>query len=198
MDVTKLFDCPKIIGVVGDVNSGKSMVLYNIINKIMDYNPNLYHFGLRCDIPNSTRVYSIKEIESVTNSIIIIDELSSLFDLDDRKQKKLIENTFRLLNHNNNVIILCGVPENFKKFVSSKVNQIFYKTSTISDFINGSSIKHTLTSFNGNQRGSEMLNMRKDEALYYDGSHYTIIPVEYLEDYDTKKHNQNILQKRGD
>ena len=187
---------PKVIAVCADVNQGKSMFLYHLIHEARkEYNFNLYYYGLRLTVPNAQEVYTVQEIETIKNSIIVIDELSSLFDLDDRKVKKQIENTLRLINHNNNILIICGPPENFKKFLSGKINIVFFKRCTIADFINGSKIKNVLTAYRGNERGAEVLNMPIDQVLFYDGKHYSKMHVPYRKQYDTKAENKDILQK---
>jgi len=192
-----LLDKPKIIGLIADVNQGKSMLLYNIIeeaSKTHDFS--LYYYGLRLEVEGAQRIYSLKELEEIRDSIIVIDELSSLFDLDNRKGKKMIENTLRLINHNNNILILCGTPENFKKFISAKIDQIMFKKTTIADCINGSVIKNRLLSYKGYELGSELLNLAIDEALLYDGKHFSVFKVKYLVKYDSKKENKTILRKK--
>jgi len=195
-NIHTLLNKPKIIAVVADINQGKSMLLYNILSDAMrKHSFKLYYYGLRIDIKgtNSQRIYSIQEMESIRDSVIIVDELSSLWDLDNRKAKRIIENSLRLINHNNNILILCGTPENFKKFVSGKVNEVFFKQTTIADFINGSTLKHLLTSYNGYERGAELLNLRINEALHYNGQHWEKVTVEYLKQYDSKAENVQIL-----
>ena len=44
----------------------------------------------------------VRELERARDSLIFLDEFYTLFDLDDRKKKRQIERTFRLINHNNN------------------------------------------------------------------------------------------------
>ena len=195
----ELFTKPCIMAVVGDVNEGKSMLLYSLLEELTRTTEfKLFYYGLRLDFTkqHSQRVYSIAEIEQVRNSIIIIDELSSLFDLENRKSRRIIENTLRLIHHNNNVLVLCGTPENFKKFISAKLNVIIYKKCQIADFINGSTVKNTLLAYNGNERGSAVLTLLKNEALVYDGKHYKKFDVNYLKEYDTKKSNEHILKPR--
>lgn len=190
----ELFDKPKIIGVVADINQGKSMLLYHILESLALENKfKLFTYGLRLNVKGSKRIYSVKELEGIRDSIIVVDELSSLFDLDNRKVKRSIENTLRLLNHNNNVLVLCGTPENFKKFISAKINVIFYKKTTIADFINGSRLKSVLLQYKGDERGTELLNLKVGEALFFDGQHYTRFDVPYLERYDSKKSNVKIV-----
>jgi hypothetical protein len=199
INIMKIFSRPRIVAIVGDINTGKSMLLYHLLeeaNRKAEFE--LYYYGLRLDFDKvkSQRVYSVAEIEGIKNSIIIIDELSSLFDLENRKNRRIIENTLRLINHNNNILILCGTPENFKKFISAKIDEIIYKKCTFADFINGSTIKSRIMSFNGSERGSEILDLPVYGAIYYNGQHYEKFGIPYLKEYDTKKDNQNILREK--
>lgn len=186
-------DKPKIVAIVGDVDEGKSMLLYNILENLSnDYTFNLFYYGLRVNIAG-TEIFSVRELETIRDSLIVIDELSSLFDLDDRKAKRSIENTLRLVCHNNNIIILCGTPENYKKFIAAKANEVIFKKCTIADFINGSMIKNIVMEYKGNEMGSEVLNIPKNKALRYDGTHFNMIDVRYIDTCDTKKANVNIF-----
>jgi hypothetical protein len=199
MNIKQLLNKPKVVAVVSDVNQGKSMFLYYILEEAKKQHTfNLFYYGLRLDIEGveAQRIYSVAEMEQIRNSLIVIDELSSLFDLDNRKNKRQIENTLRLINHNNNILILCGVPENFKKFLCGKVDAIFYKKTTIADFINGTTLKQNLLSYKGYERGSEILNLEVNKALFYDGRHYEVIYVPYYQQYDSKKDNVEILQQK--
>ena len=191
----KMFTKPCVVGISADVNQGKSMLLYNIINSIKGDEFKLYTYGLRMNVGCARQVYSVAELEQITNSIIIIDELSSLFDLDNRKIKKQVENTLRLINHNNNVLILCGTPENFKKFIGGKLDMLFYKKTTMADLINGSRVKNILSQYKGYEMGSEILNLKINEALFWDGRHYDKVHIDYLKRYDTKADNVEIVKK---
>lgn len=196
-----LLDKPKIIGIVGDVNTGKSMLLYNILEQVAKKHTfKLYYYGLRLDFDkvDSQRIYSVAELEAVRDSLIIVDELSSLFDLDNRKIKRIIENTLRLINHNNNILIACGTPENFKKFLSAKCSSFIYKKCTIADFINGSNVKNILNAYKGSEKGSELLNLKVDECLVYSEGHYIKEKVSYLKKYDSKKEKVNIFVPKNE
>tara|TARA_R100001530_G_C4281775_1_gene145755 strand:+ start:65 stop:499 length:435 start_codon:yes stop_codon:yes gene_type:complete len=138
----------------------------------------------------------VSELEQIKDSIIIVDELSSLFDLDNRKIKKQVENSLRLINHNNNILVVCGTPENFKKFISAKVDVIIYKKTTFADCVNGSRVKDLVMNYKGNQRGSEMLNLSVGEAVLFDGKHYSLMDIPYMKQYDSKKENKEIIRKR--
>lgn len=193
MKINKLFDKPKIIGICSDVNSGKSNLIYYLISKLKKYYDfDLYTYGLRFDI-NDKKIYSIEELEDIRNSIVFIDEFFSLFDLEDRKKAKLIERTIRLINHNNNILVLCGLPENFRKFISNKLDAVFFGKSTLGDFINGSRLKQICLSYKGNELGSTKLNLDKGEVIFFNGN-YEKVNIPYLPQYDSKKDNKPILK----
>ena len=96
-----IFNKPAVIGVCADVNQGKSMLLYHMLEQLSKQGEfDLYTYGLRLNVENSQQIFSVREMETVKNSIIVIDELSSLFDLDNRKVKKAVENTLKSLLKN--------------------------------------------------------------------------------------------------
>ena len=177
MNLKKILDKPKIIGICGDVNTGKSNLVYHLLTELKKTSQfNLYSYGLRCDL-GEQKIYSIAELESIKNSLIICDEYFTLFDLDDRKARRAIENTLRLINHNNNILILVGLPENFKKFISNKLDVVIYKKCNLGDFINGSRIKALCLSYKGSELGSAVLNLAINEALMWSDTHYSKINI---------------------
>ncbi len=196
--ILDLFKEPKLIGMIGDANSGKSNVLYWLIKALREkYSFGLYTYGLRANVIGEQKIYTVEELETIHDSIIIIDEFASMFDIDDRKQKKQIENTLRLIFHRNNVVLLCGLPENFKKFIASKLDAAIYKQCSIGDFINGSRVKAKVVDYGGYERGSAMLSLDVGKALVWDGVHYHKVNVPYIPEGDTKAGNTVILQKKG-
>lgn len=196
MNITELLDKPKIIGIVADVNEGKSNFLYWLITELQrDYTFNLFSYGLRCDL-GEQKIYSVAELETITNSIVICDEFYTLFDLEDRKNRRAIENTLRLINHNNNILILVGLPDNYKKFIASKLDVMIFKTCKIGDFVNGSRVKAVCTAYKGSELGSAMLAMPVNKAILWSG-HYHKITIPYLVKFDTKKNNVPILSEKN-
>lgn len=196
--ISKLFLTPFIGAIIGDANSGKSNFIYHLIEELKSKHIfNLYVYGLRCEVAGANHIYSMDELERIKDSVILIDEFSSLFDLEDRRKKAQAERTMRLLYHNNNIILLSGLPENFKKFISARISVVFYKSVTFEDFINGSSVKKNIMKYHGDKRGSSFLDLGKDECLIYDGEHYSKYSIPYVEDKDTKKNNVRILVKRN-
>ncbi len=188
-----LFITPKIIGLVGDVNTGKSNALYYIIELLKeDYEFTLYSYGLRYNL-GENKIFSLEELEKIKDSVIIIDEFSNILDIEDRKKRKLIERTIRLIHHNNNVLILVGLPSNFVKFIASKLSIFIYSKSNLSDFVNGSKIKEICLNYMGSELGSSILNLPKNELLVFNGETYYKINIPYLEEFDSKSKNVRIL-----
>lgn len=193
-EILKVLDKPKIIAVVAETNQGKSNMLYALIEALQKgYAYNLATYGLRCDL-GETKIHSLEEIESVKDTVIVLDEFITLFDVEDRKNRRAIENSLRLINHNNNIIIMCGLPDNFKKFLSNKVDVFIFKTCRIGNFINGSRAKYVCQAYRGNELGASSLVLPLDSALLFTRE-YTRINIPYLEEYDTKRNNKPLIVK---
>ena len=198
MSLKKIFEKPVIIGICGDVNSGKSMLIYHLIEELRKDNEfNVYAYGLRSEIPRLNKIKTLTQLERIKNSIIIIDEIFSLFNLDNPKEKSNIEKTLRLINHRNNILILVGLGDNFKKFISAKLNYIFIKKISFDNLINGSTMKKAVLSYKGDELGSTLLNLENDETILYncDIPHFSdIIKIPYIEKYDSKRSNLPIIK----
>ena len=193
----EVFGKPCVIGIIGDANEGKSNLVYVKLQQLQkEFVVNIYTYGLRNKLPNVTEIYSIQELEEIRNSIILLDEFQSLFNLEDRHMRKQIENTLRLIFHNNNVLVLIGLPDNFRKFISGRLDIIMFKKCTLADFVNGSTAKNIIMNYSGMERGSAVLNLKPNEVLIFDGKHYKKEDVPYVEKMDTKRSNEPILKKK--
>ena len=190
--IKKILGKPKIIGVIANVNEGKTNLLTYIIENIKK-RANVCVFGLRFNIKETTPFFSLEELENIKDSVIVIDEMSMLFDFEDRYKKALIENTLRLINHHNNILIVCGLPENFKKFISAKLNAVLFKRVDFADFINGSKAKRVCLEYSGMEKGSYTLSLEKEDVLFYDGK-YKKYQIPYLKGFDTKLKNKPIAK----
>ena len=194
--ISDYFEKPDIVGIISDVNEGKTNLIYHLIEELKkSCSFNLVTFGLKFEIEDAKTINSLEQLESCRDSLIFLDEFYTLFDLDDRKKKRQIEKTLRLIHHSNNILALVGVPENFKKFISSKIATCFYKKVKINDFINGSNVKGNLISYEGKGMGNKMLNLKRDEVLVFDGD-YRIFNVPYLLKYDSKINNKDIFVEK--
>lgn len=189
-----IFDKPKVIALIGNTNSGKSNTIYHIIDTMRGKAEfSLYTFGLKYHLPGAQEIWSLEELEDIENSLIIIDEALSLFDLDNRAKKQQIEQTLRLIHHNNNILLVCMLPENCKKFLAAKIDVMIFKKCAMSDFINGSYAKRVAQNYRGPEAGTAVLGIKVDQALIFDGK-YTKIDIPYIEKFDSKKGNIPIFK----
>lgn len=196
MEIKDIFNKPKVIGIIADVNQGKSNFLYHIIKEIKEnYVADIWTYGLRVRQKFVTTLNSLGELELIQNSVIILDEFATLFDLDNRKKRKQIENTLRLIHHNNNILVLCGLPENYRKFISAKLDIVIYKKVTLEDLVNGSRVKRIIMDYEGEGKGSVVFKVGVEQALIFH-DRYDMIHIPYLEECDTKKNNITIVKKK--
>lgn len=198
--VTEIFDDVSIraIGIIADVNQGKSNVIYHCIKELQKkYTDQIYSYGLHLDIPGMIKINSIVEMEGIRNSLIFIDEFPSLFNLRNARQVDKFENTMRKIFHHtsNNTVVICGLPHNFNKFLSGLLQVIVFKRCTIEDFIQRSSPQQAIAgSFSPAglhqvNKGSELLDMPKNVALIYDRNavaKWSEVEVPYEADCDSK------------
>lgn len=191
--IINLFQKPHIMGIIGDRNQAKSMLIYHLIDTLKQEGGqfDLYTYGL--EYPLGNEIFSIREIESLENSVIILDEIPQLLELDQRAKKKEIENFLRLLSHRNNCLILSSTAESFKKFLASKLDIFIFKTTTINDAIQGSLVKEAIKNYSGPEKGTHMLSLNKDTAIVHDGFKYYKIEVPYYNQYDSKGNNKPIV-----
>jgi hypothetical protein len=196
MKIKDLAKEPSILGVIGDTNEAKSNLLYHLIEEFKKEGTfKLYSYGLRVKIPGNQEIFSVEELEQIKNSIIILDEVMTLWDLENKMAKRKIEKSLRLIFHNNNLLIICLLPENVKKFIAGKIQKYFFKKVTIPDLINGSKTKNIILGYKGQELGSSILNLEKGETLFFDGLHYEKLNIPYYKQYDTKRNNPQIIQK---
>lgn len=196
MKIKEIFNKPKVIGIVADVNQGKSNFLYHIIKELKNsFEVDIWIYGLKTKQDYVTRINSLGELEQIKNSVIILDEFATLFDLENRKKRKQIENTLRLIHHNNNILVLCGLPENYRKFISAKLDVVIYKKVTIEDLVNGSRVKRIIMDYEGEGKGSCLFKVGVGNALVFT-DRYDMIKIPYLEDFDSKKKNIGIIRSK--
>lgn len=198
INIKDVFNKPKIIGIVANVNEGKSMLTYNLIESLTAAGKfRLATYGLRCDIKGAKKIKSTAQLERLTGTIIFIDEFFSLFDLDNRKEKRNIERTLRLINHKNNILVLIGLGDNFKKYIASKLDMIFFKRVSFDNLINGSLVKNAILGYKGEELGSTLMDLAVDETVLYDCSTFDftdVLKISYLEQYDSKRDNEPLIQ----
>lgn len=201
-----IFDDPTIrsIGVIGDVNQAKTNTLNAIVTAIKaKYSCSIWASGLRIALDGVEQLNSISELETIYNSVVIVDEFPDFFDVNNARQQRAFEKSMRKIYHSNNILIICGLPRNFNLRLGAMLQAIIFKQCTLTDFVQRSPTDAAIKSYSSTygspiQKGSDMLTMPKDMALYHEigSKHFWEIDVPYIEDGDAKKFNPSILQPR--
>lgn len=204
--IPKLFDSPRLIGICADVGQGKSNLIYALLHflqkKYEFSSQNLFTYALPISV-GQQMIYSVEELELIENSVIFLDEFYLFLNLDDRKRVKQLAEMMQRIKHANNVLVLCGLPHNFNKFISSQLEIKIYKQTTIKNLINGSPMKDVVAAYNGAEKGSTILRLQHDQALVYGllgegtgNAHYTMVKIPHMKEYDVKAQLPPILQPK--
>jgi hypothetical protein len=139
--------------------------------------------------------YSIREMEQITDSIILADEAGKLLNVVNRKQHEEMLRTLRLVSHQNNRIVLVGLPFDFKKIFSAQATCFLYKSLNIAEMINGSTVKETLLEYKDYHLGAYTLSLPKSQVLCYDAGGFWIDDIDYFPEFDSKANNINLFKK---
>ena len=177
-------------------NEAKTSFMCELIKEYKDkYSGNVFAFGFNPELVTKLGIKpfsSLLELENITNSIIFIDEVKVIFELENRKKAIQIDNILRLVEHKGNKIFLSGLPSDFKKFVCAKTICFCYKSLEITDLINGSRAKEILLQYRGREIGSFGLHLPKEEVLCYDGEFWKE-SFPYRKEFDTKLSNCDLF-----
>jgi hypothetical protein len=175
--IEEIFQDPTVraIGIMADVNQGKSNLIYHCIRILQEkYEVNIASYGLHMDVPGMRRLYSVNDLETVQNSVVFIDEFPSLFRLSNKRQMEKFEESMRKVFHHtsNNIVIICGLPHNFNKFLSGLMQVTILKQCTLEDFIQRSPIQQAVISFSPAgmkyaSKGNTVLSMPKNVAVIF-------------------------------
>lgn len=191
-----------VIGVVADKNQGKSNLLYNMIEIIKRNAPQtkIVGFRLLVKIPGVLMLNSLVELAKIRDSYIIIDELKTIADMDNRTEVNKLLRLLQTIKHSNNTIILSGLAHNFNGKISGEVEAWIFKQTTLISVIKRSNLDYILKELTSEGRASKndyTLTMPVNGALVYHPYmqktwHYIDIP--YLPECDTKKDNEPVIK----
>ena len=205
-NIEDIFSDPslRVIGICADPNQGKSNTIYHLIGLLKRQYPDtkMYSYGLRVQIDGVRDIHTIYELENINNSVIFIDEFYDMMNMGNRKQAERAEKSLRTIYHSNNIMVLCGLPRNFNKFVSGLLQCVVFKQSTLEDFIQRSTIQQCMMAYSGGfqvQKGQYLLKMPKNVALVWmGGKHFDEVEIPYIPEMDTKASNPDILVQKSD
>jgi hypothetical protein len=194
----------RVIGVIADKNQGKSNLLYHMIDIIQKNAPQTQIVGFRLSItpPGVLSLNTLVELSMVHDSVIIIDELKTLVDTDNRTEMRKLMTILQTLYHpyRNNRVILCGLAHNFNGKLSGELEAIIFKQTTLISVVQRSRLDYVLRQFTAEGEAVKnefTLVMPRDGALIYHPGldkqwHYVKVP--YMRDYDVKASNKPVIQ----
>jgi len=189
----------RVIGIIADPNTGKSNTIYHMIGilKKKCVAVKMYSYGLRMPVEGVQDIHTIAELETIRDSVIFVDEFYDMMNMSNRKSAEKAERSLRTIYHSNNIMILCGLPHNFNKFVSGLLNAVIFKQCTLEDFIQRSTVQQLISSYSGGflvKKGQAVLAMAQEVALIHvGGKHFHEVEIPYIKSHDTKRFNKPIL-----
>lgn len=194
----------RVIGVIADKNQGKTNLLCNIIEITRKLAPDTHIVGFRLpvNIPGVLYLNTLTELSKVQNSLIIIDELKTLVDLDNRTEVRILMSILQTLYHpqRNNTVFLCGLAHNFNGKISGELEAVIFKQTTLISVIQRTNIDYILRSLRSEGKASKneyTLVMPKETALIYHPrmqKEWHCIDIPYLEEYDVKRSNEPVIK----
>lgn len=197
MEYTHFFKNHSLTGIVGGISSGKSNLLFNMINETIrkGFKPvcYFYHNEYKELYKNKlTLIEELEDLEVLRNSIIFIDEFIELLQLNKRNagHTEVLIRIFAQLTQNNNKIVLCGVPKYYNGFISALVDNWILCKLKFSELVGGSPLKKYIGGLSGDKVGGVSINLLAGEFLYKG----ILYKSKYLKAYDKKKDYDKVFK----
>lgn len=185
-----------VIGLAGGVSSGKTNTLFQFIEATKKYKAEkvcyFYHEEYKERVKGVDFISTLEELEQIEKSFIFIDEYLELFRLTDRHSVEIVKRVMAQVKHNQNILVLCGLPEYYRKFVSSVVDEWVLFNIDFSEMVNGSRLKQYVTRLSGDFIGGTRLNVGVGHMLWR-GKRYK---VAYDKAKDKKANGFNIFEAK--
>lgn len=214
MILNNLFNKYKIVGLVGGVSSGKSMLaLTELIDIKTKFNIPVYVIGVEpvlipflqkngiSIIHNKEDVLDLK----IRNSVIFIDEFASLFSSTTRdKQLGRLKKFFNRIEHLNDYVLISTAEEGFwNKFMCGVVKAFLVKRIEFDSLVNGTNLKRKVR---GLENTSDYrLDIDMDTFYVISDDVTTRHTFSYHVELDSKRDNVNpfvkseiIIPKKGE
>jgi len=201
MLLKKIFKDNRIVGVVGNPNSGKTNNVIFLIKQFIEANPKanvvIYGFNqlstnyltkLGCVVVNSLAQISLSQ-----NSLIVLDEFQKL-RISDKRYRELSQEFFDFIYHNNNWLLLSSPNlAEFNKLICRRVDAWLIKELYVNDLVNGSRVKTVCMDFKGFIKALGRFNVKKNEMLFLTDITSEKFVIPYLKDVDGKIINIDIF-----
>lgn len=204
MILKQIFGKNRVIGIVGDVHTGKTNNLIFLLDDFRKYNRTtpIYIYGFKEEVAeqlvkkyNCSVIETLEHMSNVKNGLICCDEFQRL-KIGDRRYKSLTDEFFDFIYHNNNWVIMSSPNmAEFNKLVCNKIKSWLFKSLHLQKLVNGSEVKRIVESYKGERKRLNRLFLDVSEMLFFSEEETDIIKCDYMKDFDSKKENVNIFVK---
>jgi len=201
MLLKKIFKTNRIVGVIGNPNSGKTNNIIYLVESFLKINPKanvvIYGFNQVSTIYlkklGCTTADSLAQLSLVNNSLIVLDEFQKLH-LSDKRYRELSQEFFDFIFHNNNWLILSSPNlSEFNKLVCRRVDAWLIKELYTRDLVNGSKVKTICEDYKGFVKSLGRFNIDKNKILFLSDIASELLNVSYIKSVDTKLDNIDIF-----
>lgn len=185
----------RVFGIVGSKHSGKTTVLLQLIEESKKYQTNkfcyFYHQEYKEKIKDMQFINTLNNLEQIKDSFIFIDEFSELFQINDRHATEIVKLVIAQIEHNNNILVLCGLPEYFNKLLSGFIGDNWLlKSLNYDELKNGSGLKKYIKSLSGEYVGGTRVNIDINKVLHKGIFHN----VKYTKSKDKKANRKDLFK----
>ena len=190
-------DSGRVFGIVGEKHSGKTTALLQLIKESKKFKTTTYCYFYHQEYKDSVKgvefINTLNDLEQIRDGFIFIDEFSELFKLNDRHSTEMVKLVVSQIEHNNNILVLCGLPQYFNKLISSFVGENWLlKGLNYDELINGSGLSKSIKMLSGDFVGGTRLNIPTNKLLY--GGIFN--EVEYNKNKDKKAQRINLWEMK--
>lgn len=189
-------DGGRVFGLVGGKHSGKTTALLQLIEESKQFETDkycyFYHQEYKDKVKGVEFINTLNDLEQIKDAFIFIDEFSELFQINDRHATEMIKSVIAQIEHNNCILVMCGLPEYYNKLLSGFVGDNWLlKSLNYDELVNGSGLKKYIKYLSGDFVGGTRLNIDITKLLVNGVFH----EVDYNKSKDKKAGRVNLFKK---
>lgn len=201
LSLSELFKKYNVIGLAGNRNTGKTMLILSQLVELKKEHPKtrVFVFGIEESLKKTLKskgiewLYSKQDILDlkIRDSVIYIDEFASFFSMQVRdRETEQLKHFFNRVNHLNDFVVIGTAETGFwNKFACSLVNCMLVKRIEFDSLTNGTWLKRLVM---GLERTSDYrLDIDKNEYFVLSEELTQKKTFEYFSELDSKKNKVN-------
>jgi len=195
MNLKKIFDGCRIVGLAGEKNTGKTNNLISLIKEYREKNKEtpIYVYGMPKEVMSYLTKLKVKEISCIAHlarkrdCLLIIDEFQKL-KLNDRRHKDEL-NTFVDFVYHNNVYTILASPNirEFNSVIGGVIERWLLKNVRLDMCVNGSQLKKVIENYKGRHKDLDVIELELWELLLINEEEEIVLNCDYIKEADNKK-----------